>query len=140
MPKRTNNNITQDNNTGNPNVPATANKARVFDNLTSGYLLSIGQLCDNECTALFEKDKVTIKNKQQETIMTGPRQKTTGLWTVTIPTKQTKENMSNGMLHNKKTKQDLAKYHHASLWYPTKSTLLKAIKKRLPSHIPGPYL
>jgi hypothetical protein len=46
-----------------PNVPETANKARVFETLTSGNLLSIGQMCDSECTALFEKDKVTIKTK-----------------------------------------------------------------------------
>jgi acyl-CoA thioesterase len=121
-----------------PNVPERANEARVFNSLKSGNLLSIGQLCDNDCTATFQKEKVIIRNKKQEEILQGPRDDKTGLWTVEIPTKnEEKENKANGMIRDQKTKQDLAKFHHASLGYPTKSTLIKAIKQGHLKTFPG---
>ena len=44
-----------------PNLPTEANKARVFDDLKTGNLLSIGQLCDSDCKATFTKSAVEIK-------------------------------------------------------------------------------
>ena len=38
-----------------PSLSRTAQKAHSFDHLKSGSLLSIGQLCDDDCVAIFTK-------------------------------------------------------------------------------------
>jgi hypothetical protein len=48
-------------------------------------LLSVGQLCDAGCIALFEKVQVTIK-LDNEIILQGKRDPRTGLWTINLPT------------------------------------------------------
>ena len=68
-----------------PNIPNPANSARVFSELKTGNLLSIGQLCDSNCTATFSKTTVSIKNEDDKEVLNGPRDRRTGLWTVDIP-------------------------------------------------------
>ena len=118
-----------------PNVPANANEARVFTDLKSGNLLSIGQLCDNGCKAIFQQTKVTINNKNNQTVLEGPRDPVTKLWTVNIPTapttpsdakQPTHPQQAHGIIQKKTTQSDLAIFHHATLGTPTQSTLLKA--------------
>ena len=36
-----------------PNLPRQATKAHVFSSLASGSLLSVGKMCDENCTAVF---------------------------------------------------------------------------------------
>ena len=131
-----------------PGIPEQANKARVFNNLKTGYLLSIGQLCDSDCTAIFSKEAVKITNANNKEVLTGPRDKRTGLWTVDIPltkrspTKPSPEIeepilVANGVIRAKTTKSDLAQYHYASLGNPATSTLLSAIKKGFLKSFPG---
>ena len=48
-------------------------------------LLSVGQLCDDDCTAIFSKDKCTIYNKRNEAVITGLRNHSTGLYEQSIP-------------------------------------------------------
>ena len=128
-----------------PNVPTIANSARVFDDLKTGNLLSIGQLCDSDCKATFTKTKVTISNKEDEVVLKGPRDPRTGLWTVDIPLtnktstdqRSSHEQVANGLLRAKTTKSDLAMYHSASLGNPTPSTLLPAIKAGFLKSFPG---
>ena len=69
-----------------PTRPCQCKQARVFTDLKSGDLLSIGQLYDNGCEAIFQQTKVTIKNKHNQTVLEGPRDPVTKLWTVNIPT------------------------------------------------------
>ena len=43
-----------------PTIPEAARRTHIFSHLASGSLLSIGQLCDAECSALFDKNKLYI--------------------------------------------------------------------------------
>jgi hypothetical protein len=47
-----------------------AKVGHIFDNLKSGSLISIGQVCDDECVALFTKYDVKIL-KHGKVIITG---------------------------------------------------------------------
>jgi hypothetical protein len=51
-------------------LPVAARKAHIFPQMGNISLLSIGQLCDNGCTAVFEHDRVRIYFKN-EIILTG---------------------------------------------------------------------
>ena len=62
-----------------PNLPNTATKAHILPELNPHSLVSIGVLCDHNCTATFDKHAVTI-HRQNQPILTGPRLPN-GLWT-----------------------------------------------------------
>ena len=51
-----------------PDLPLTATRAHGFNHLASGSLLSVGQLCDHDCTAIFDKHQVCIFKTAQVTI------------------------------------------------------------------------
>ena len=38
-------------------------KAHIFDVLQSASLISLGQLCDNDCIAILDKNKINILKK-----------------------------------------------------------------------------
>ena len=65
-----------------PGVSMTASKAYVFSNMASS-LLSIGQLCDDGCIALFTKSRVTII-KDNAVILMGNRDPDTKLWVIDL--------------------------------------------------------
>jgi hypothetical protein len=110
----------------------------MFDTLKTGNLLSIGQLCNHHC---FDKQRVTIRNVENKTILVGPRDQRTGLWTVDIPTstqpKAKTTNLANGALSTCTTQCSIALYHHASLGYPAPSTLIATINKGFLTTFPG---
>ena len=60
-----------------------ATTAHIFDDLKSGSLLSIGQLCDDDCIALFTKYNVHIY-KNGQIIIDGKRDSRNGLWTIPL--------------------------------------------------------
>ena len=55
----------------------------IFDGLHSDSLISLGQLCDDECVAIFDKNEIDIL-KGKTTILKGHRNKTYGLWDIPI--------------------------------------------------------
>ena len=57
--------------------------SHIFPNHRTGNLLSIGQLCDDSCFALFRKDTPQVFKHGQQ-VLTGYRNHTNGLWDVTI--------------------------------------------------------
>ena len=59
-----------------------AQQAFVLDDLTTGTLVSLGQLCDDNCIALFTKYNVHII-KNDQVIIQGKRE-ANGLWLVPI--------------------------------------------------------
>ena len=63
-----------------PTLPPQAGKAHVFNDLKSGPLLSIGQLCDFGCSVLFTLTQMLVFNKNLQHIVTGTRNQNTGLW------------------------------------------------------------
>ena len=112
-----------------------AQSAYVLDDLKTGTLISLAQLCDDDCTAIFTKYDVSIL-KKDEIIITGQRL-SNGLWSIPIMTSSTPHHQANGILRLDKPRQELAAYHHAALGSPAPSTLLRAIRRGHLHTFPG---
>jgi hypothetical protein len=134
-----------------PLAPALSNHAQVghiFDHLSSGSLISIGQLCDDDYIALFTKYDVKIV-KNGHVIIVGPRSAANGLWTIPLSTHghspKPQPPLSEPSLHpsaysairSTRTKHDLAVFLHASAFSPLPSTFLRAIQRGNYTSWPG---
>ena len=109
----------------------------IFDDLKSGSLISIGQLCNDDCIALFTKYHVDII-KHHKVIIQGKRNPTNGLWNIPLsppsqaassprsPSQPTtgRTHHANGAIRNAKTKKYLAVFLHGCAFSPLPSTLL----------------
>ena len=104
-----------------PQLPANAKKTHIFPHLASGSLLSIGQLCDAGCTALFETHKLYIFHNGK-IILQGTRQPSK-LWTIDLPTAHSLNSVIDAP-----TIAERINFNHRSLFCPTLSTLTAAIK------------
>ena len=82
-------------------------------------MLSIGQLCDDGCIAIFEKSKLLIL-KSGEIILSGHRNLTDGLWD--IPFKQKRMHKINYIISRDKNKPELVQYFHGCAFSPVIST------------------
>ena len=123
-----------------PTLPSTSTKAHVFQELQSASLLSVGQLCDSDCDAVFSKHDLKIYDNKKRIILRGARNFTDGLWDVklNIPQQTSVQHTVNAVLKIDKTsKKDLAQYLHACAYSPRKTTFLDAIKKGLFTTWPG---
>ena len=49
-------------------LPESATKSHGFNHLSSGYLFSVGQACDHNCTAVFDKNYGKIFNSTEVNI------------------------------------------------------------------------
>ena len=96
--------------------------------MTNESLSLIGQLCDDDCIAIFSKNDLDIfKNKQL--VLQGKHNKTDGLWDVPVtPTVKNHEHSINFIVHKKKSKLELAQYLHACAGSLVISTFQKAIR------------
>ena len=56
-----------------------AQSAHVFNNITTGSLIYMGQLCDDNCISIFTKFDAKIL-KHNQVIITGFCDRTNGLW------------------------------------------------------------
>jgi hypothetical protein len=104
-----------------------------FDDL-QGSLILIGQLCEDDCAALFSKYHVDII-KDGKMIIKGKRNTTNGLWNIplapkseTSPSSSTKQHLANSMIRSKQTKSKLPAFLHGCAFSPTISTFLRAIR------------
>jgi hypothetical protein len=140
-----------------PALPYAARQAHLFPALSSGALLSIGQLCDHGCQAVFNASTVNII-KNNKTILQGQRNPTNGMWVIQLPapakdtfpqqapalqqpiacsaTETTaaaidapapKQALACSAIAHK-TKADLVAFLHAACFSPATSTFLRAIK------------
>ena len=107
--------------------------ALVFPGLSNESLLSIGQLCDDNCVAIFTKNRVYVV-KDNDLIMHGPRNRTDNLWDIQLPAYQRDSIQAspptsclNYIITKDKTKTDLARYLHGTAFSPRISTFSKAI-------------
>ena len=128
-----------------------AKSALIYPALKNASLLSIGQLCDDDCLAIFHKYFLWIL-KDQQIVLQGTRNKRDGLWDVPfqqvtpynkshrLPNKslvisniiqysQPDEYRCNYILTLDKSKFEMAQYLYGSLYAPAISTLQKAIKR-----------
>ena len=104
----------------------TAKTGNVLQGLTNSSLLSIGQLCDDNCIAVFSKFKLNIY-KQGQRVMTGVRNWTDGLWDVIVPAENCQN--FNMIVRRDKTKHELAEYLHKCAFSPSLDTFQRAINK-----------
>jgi len=112
-----------------------AQSAFVLDNLKTGSLISLSQLCDDDCIAIFTNYDVKIV-KDREVIITG-RRESSGLWSIPINSPSSTLQQANGILRTDKPKSELATYIHATFGSPTKSTFIQAIRKNHLITVPG---
>ena len=110
-------------------------KARVaysFDNLKSDSLISIRQLCDDDCIAIFTK--YDVQTIQRNEILIRGKQAYNELWKIPLSNTQptlvfnttetaAEQQVANGIIKVENTKSELADYYSATLFNPAKSTL-----------------
>ena len=85
-----------------------ARSAKIFPDLTSASLLSIWQLCDDNCTAIFSKEKLQVI-KNDRVILQGIRNDSDGLWDVPIyKTQQQPLQTANAIINKNSSKKKLA--------------------------------
>ena len=101
-----------------------ATTAHVLPHLKSASLLSMGQLCDDDCNVILNKEKMTVI-KNNRVVMQGKRNKQDGLWDV--PFSNSKLHL-NVMIKKSTLKRDLIKFYHGACFSPTKKTFLQAVK------------
>ena len=109
-------------------------------------LISIDQLCDHGCTAVFYKRRLVIRNELGKIVIIGHRvpmedkDYTNGMWMVNL-NKNTPPlsviHPTNAIILSDTTKTELVKLHHVSLGSPVKLTLVNAIDKRFLNTFPG---
>ena len=107
-----------------PTLPNTATTAHIPE-LNPHSLVSIGVLCDHDCTATFNKHAVTI-HCQNQPILTGPCLPN-GLWSLPLQHDQTQHHANT--LFTPKTQQQLVQWLHAAAFSPSPSTFLDAIQR-----------
>ena len=82
LPDSTNINVTHQGLLPLPNILSDAAKtAQILPNLSNSSLLSIGQLCDDNCWGIFNKKDLLIF-KKRKLILRGKRNPMDGLWDV----------------------------------------------------------
>jgi len=127
-----------------PNLPKAARTAHIFPALGTTSLLSVGQLCDADCTATFTEKTITITHNDK-TILSGTQNKKTNLWNVNLPTHTTesktnhKNNTDNSAYNVNQSHKtaDLVAFSHTAFFSPAHTTLQQALSKNYVNHFPG---
>ena len=111
-----------------PNVSRQALEANILPSFKHS-LLSVGQLCDHDCTVIFSKHKCTIYNKQNKPVISGIRNHTTGLYKQQMPANNnTNVHQANATLPTSNLQEHI-KYLHKCTFSPTMRTWIQAVKK-----------
>ena len=92
-------------------------------------LISVGQLCDDDCTAIFSKHQCTIYNKHNQPVVTGFRNHTTRLYEQHIPTYNNQNTHQTNATLPTTNLQEHIKYLHQCAFSPTTRTWIQAVKK-----------
>jgi hypothetical protein len=112
-----------------PELNAAASKAHVFPGMAHHSLLSVGQLCDKGYIVTFKQASVTICDSKKSQILSGPQDLNTGLWRINL--KQTNDHIPEPIanyVYELRNTGGLVHYLHKSLFSPTKSAMLQAVK------------
>ena len=126
-------------------MPSTSGQTSTRSPNLNKPLISIGTLCDNNCTAVFNATTLTIVDQQtQQTIIKGKRYPSTILYMVDMEntqqlmtTSSTTDNLVTNHAYETKPKQDLVLFYHATCFSPTKNAFIKAIKNGAFTSWPG---
>jgi hypothetical protein len=111
-----------------------AKTAHLLDGITNASLISIDQLCDDNCVAILDKKQIQVF-KNNNRILKGDRNPTDGLWDITLqispPSSSTLSltlHQSNAIIRKGRSKTSLVQYLHACCVSPVISTWKQAIK------------
>ena len=111
-----------------PNVSRQALEADVLPSFKHS-LLSVGQLCNDDCTTIFSKHKCTIYNKQNKPIIIGIQNHTTGLYEQQMLANNiTNIHQANATLPTSNLWKHI-KYLHQCAFSPTTRTWIQAVIK-----------
>ena len=107
-----------------------ASVAHVFPDMAKHSLLSVSQLSNEGYYVTFKIYVVTIFNSESNVIMKGRMGLYTVLWRINLrPNKQQTQISEYNNLYVLNNTRVLVNYLHKSLFVPTKSALIKSIKK-----------
>ena len=111
------------------NLSTEAKTTKILPKLHSASLLSLGQLCNDNCDVHLNKRKIKVY-KNNKTILQGRCNLTDGLWDIPIPIpSQNKNNEHISIIIPKNnTKKDLVQFYHAAMFSRVKATFIKAIR------------
>ena len=101
-----------------------AQQAHILPTLQTGNLLSIAQLCDDNCKVEFEKTKVTVR-KNREIVLQGTRDIQNNLWKIDLPIPT---NQANFIIPYKPI-GDCIRFLHGACYSPCIDTWCKAIDR-----------
>ena len=105
---------------------------RNFPELTTGDLVSVGQLYDMGRTVSFAKENLTIREKYSIKLI-GKGDKSSVLWKIPLG-----QQLANGFINTpNNTKRQLAEYFHDACFSRAPHTFIKVIKKGQFSMWPG---
>jgi hypothetical protein len=112
-----------------PELNAAASIAHVFPGMANHSLLSVGKLCNGGYIVTFRNASVTICDPKECQILSGTRDLDTGLWRINLrkDNQQVQQSVENNVYELRNTGA-LIHYLHKSLFSPTKSALLQAVK------------
>ena len=110
------------------NVSAQASEADILPSFKHS-LLSVGQLCDDNCTAIFSKHHCTIYNKDKEPVIEGIQNHATGLYEQCLPeTNNQTKRQANATVPTQNLEEHI-KYLHQCAFSPTPRTWMQAVRK-----------
>ena len=117
-----------------PSLPPSTTKSHSFKHMASGSLLSFGQGCDHNCTAVFDKKNVKIfkSTKVNVTALFPPiiqrhcNSPSQPLYSISLPAHPSSIHKLITTI-NFSSFQDRISFYHGSLLSPTISTWCKAI-------------
>jgi hypothetical protein len=118
-----------------PHLKASATKSHAFPKLASGSLLSVGQICDNACTAIFNSRSVHMYRNQDITVIPSRPPLISGtrnmpsepLYNIQLPTPSSQLLAANSMTTKIPHLNDRIAFYHAALFSPVLSTWTHAI-------------
>jgi hypothetical protein len=108
-------------------LPHQVRQAHILPGLVHNSLISVGQLCDSECSVTFTQDQVTV-SRNGENVMYGSRDPKSRLWRVDLKQKIAPKISQCNHAHDNNNQKDLINYLHAVCFIPVKSTWIKAIQ------------
>jgi hypothetical protein len=108
---------------------AAASIAHVYPGMANHSLLLVGQLCNEGYIVTFRNASVTICDPHEFQILSGARDLDTGLWRINLrkDKQQQQQSVANNVYELRNTGA-LVHYLHKTLFSPTKSALLQAVK------------
>jgi hypothetical protein len=86
-------------------LPHQARQAHILPGLVYNSLISVGKLCDNECSVTFTQDQVTVSRNGKD-VMYGSRDPKSRLWRVNLKQKMKPEIVQCNHAHDNNNQKD----------------------------------